>query len=233
METTKSEGQGFQPGATNGGGPGIEFTETMRGFVSTKVTDEYKAGRDQGERDGSKFEFTVTVTAPNIDRLIADPAHEALLRGTVNAPVFSATPLRVNDGRFNLLVRDADTPDTRKMLYDMPAVADDGRTFHVKGFKTIHDDAGPDIWSDTTTLYVTVHEGNASGAVVAKGIVNIHINDFRKQLTTMKAVNASNKIEELKTLAKFGGFFMGALNEIYGGVFARLTASNPDVPPQP
>jgi cholesterol oxidase len=140
----------------------------------------------------------------------------------------------VDAGRFNLLVRDADRARTRKMVYDMPMVADDGRKLHAEGFKTIHDDAGPDIWSDTTTLFVTVHEGNASGPVLAKGIVNIHINDFRKQLTTMKAIGASNKLEELKTLAKFGGFFMGALNEIYGGVFARLTAFTPDdAPPSP
>ena len=72
-----------------------------------------------------------------------------------------------------------------------------------------------------------------AACLASKGIVNIHINDFRKQLTTMKAIGASNKLEELKTLAKFGRFFMGALNEIYGGVFARLSAFNPDAPPRP
>ncbi len=232
MATTNIEGQSVQPGATRGDGPGVEFTETMRGFVSTKVTDDYQAGRDQGERDGSKFEFTVTVTAPNIDRLIANPQHEALLRGTVDAPIFSKTPLRVDAGRFNLLVRDADRARTRKMVYDMPMVADDGRTFHAEGFKTIHDDAGPDLWAATTTLYVTVREGDASGPVIGKGIVNIHIKDFQKQLRTMKAVNAANTLEELKALAKFGRFFMGALNEIYGGVFARPSHFNPDAPPR-
>lgn len=217
-------------GAT--GGPGIEFTETMRGFASTKVTDDYRKGRDQGERDDSIFEFTVTVTAPNIDRLIADPQHEALLRGTVTAPALSAAPLRVEEGRFHLLVRDADRAGTRKMVYAMPLAADDGRRFHVDGFKTIHDDAGPDLWSDTTTLYVTVREGGPDGTVIGKGIVNIHLADFQKQLRTMKAVGASGKLEELKTLAKFGRFFMGALNEIYGGVFARPSAFNPDAPPR-
>lgn len=33
-------------------------------------------------------------------------------------------------------------------------------------------------------------------------------------------------------MAKFGRFFMGALNEIYGGVFARPSAFNPDAPPR-
>jgi choline dehydrogenase-like flavoprotein len=232
MAATKTEGQGVPAGGAHAGGPGIEFTETMRGFASIKVTDDYQRGRDQGERDGSRFEFTVTVSAPNIDRLIADPGHEALLSGTITAPAFSPTPLRVEGGRFHLLVRDADRPGTRKMVYQMPAVADDGRKLHVEGFKTIHDDAGPDLWADTTTLYVTVRDGDQTGKVVAMGIVNIHIKDFRKQLGTMKAVGAANFLEELKTLAKFGRFFMGALNEIYGGVFARPSAFNPDAPPR-
>src|SRR4051812_26101906 len=198
MPTTNIEGQSFQPGVTLGDGPGIEFTETMRGFVSTTITDDYQAGFEQGKRDGSIFEFTVTVTAPNIDRLIANPQHEALLRGTVDAPIFSKTPLRVEAGRFNLLVRDADRARTRKMVYDMPMVAEDGRRLHAEGFKTIHDDPGPDLWAATTTLYVTVRESDASGPVIGKGIVTIHLKDFQKQLRTMKAVNAANPLEGLK-----------------------------------
>ena len=48
------------------------------------------------------------------------------------------------------------------MLYSMPLVADDGRRFHLDGFKQIHDDDGLDLWSDTTTLFVTVHEGEGT-----------------------------------------------------------------------
>jgi cholesterol oxidase len=212
-------------------GVGVEFTETMRGFVSTSATQDYESGWSQGESDGSLLDFTVTVTAPDVDRLIADPDHQALLRGTVTAPALSGAPLTVTDGRFHLLVRDPDQARTRKMIYHMPLLADDGRRFHLDGFKTIRDDAGPDIWSDTTTLYVTVREGwEDGGTVAAKGIVKILINDFRKQLGTMKAVGASNKLQELKAMAKFGSFFVGALNEVYGGVFARLSASGTGAP---
>jgi hypothetical protein len=197
-------------------GAGIEFTETMRGFGSRTVTDDYDAAYKQGERDKSILEFTVTVSAPNLERMIADPAHEALLTGTVNAPALSTTLLRVVDGRFHLLVRDADKPGTRKMIYQMPLIADDGRRFHFEGFKTIHDDPGPDLWSDTTTLFVTIRDGSPSGAVIAKGRVHIHLKDFQKQLRTMKVTGGRNKLEELKTMARFGRFFMGALIEVYG-----------------
>jgi len=214
------------------GAPGIEFTETMRGFVSTTTTADYEAGRAQGERDGSRLEFTVTITAPDLDRMIADPAHEATITGTVSAPALSPSPLRVRDGRFHLLVRDGDRPGTRKMVYRMPLVAEDGKRFHLEGFKTVHDDAGPDLWSDTTTLYVTVREEEAAPPVVARGVVRIHLGDFRRQLGTMRAVGARSKLEELRTMARFGRFFLGALNEVYGGVFARPSAFNPDAPPR-
>ena len=73
------------------------------------------------------------------------------------------------------------------MLYSMPLVADDGRRFHLDGYKQIRDDDGLDLWSDTTTLYVTVHEGEGTtGPVAAKGIVTIHAADFAKQMTTMR-----------------------------------------------
>ena len=95
-------------------GPGVEFTETMRGFASMTVLDDYESARAAGQHAGTIFEFTVTVTAPDIDRLIANPAHEAILTGSVNAPLLSPTPMRVEQGRFNLLVRDADRPGTRR-----------------------------------------------------------------------------------------------------------------------
>lgn len=221
------------PAAATAGGPGVEFTETMRGFVSTTATDDYQQGFAQGQKDDSALEFTVTVTAPSIDRLVNDPAHEAALAGTVTVPALSPTPMTVADGRFNLLVRDSDRASTRQMLYTMPMVSDDGRRFQLDGVKEIHDDKGLDLWSDTTTLFVTVSDGvGGTGAVLAKGIVTIHPNDFRKQLRTMKAVGAHGKLEELKTLARFGRLFSGSLNEVYGGVFAHPSSFNPDEPPR-
>ncbi len=220
-------------GPPPGDGPGVEFTETMRGFVSTTATDDFHQGFDQGQKDESPLDFTVTVTAPSIDRLVRDPSHEAGLSGFVTAPALSPTALTVTDGRFNLLVRDRDRASTRQMLYTMPLVAEDGHRYQLDGVKEIHDDKGLDLWSDTTTLFVTVRDGvGAAGPVVAKGIVTIRPSDFRKQLRTMKAVGADGKLEELKTLARFGRLFSGSLNEIYGGVFARPSSFNPDAPPR-
>ena len=190
-------------------GSGVRFTETMRGFVSTSSVDDYQAGFDRGQADESPLDFTVTVTADDVDRLVDERDHEADLAGTVTAPALSPTPLAVEGGRFNLLVRDAEHAGARQMLYSMPLLADDGRRFHLEGFKQIRDDEGMDLWSDTTTLYVTVHEGEGTGGpVAAKGIVTIHAADFAKQLTTMRAVGGG-PLDQLKAMATFGRMFAG------------------------
>ena len=36
---------------------GMRFTETMRGFFSTQVKDDFQKGRDQGKKDNSPFEL--------------------------------------------------------------------------------------------------------------------------------------------------------------------------------
>ena len=213
-------------------GSGVQFTETMRGFASTSEVDDYAAGFERGKADDSPLEFTVTVKADDVDRLVDDREHEAELTGTVTAPALSPTPLKVEGGRFNLLVRDEEHAAARQMLYSMPLVADDGRRFFFEGYKQIIDDDGLDLWKDTTTLYVTVHEGDREGPVAAKGIVTIHLADFAKQLTTMKGIGGDGRLDQLGAMAKFGRMFAGSLNETFGGVFASPSAFNPDAPPR-
>ena len=213
-------------------GSGVQFTETMRGFASISAVDGFAEGFERGKADDSPLEFTVTVTADDVDRLVDDRAHEADLRGTVTAPALSPTPLTVEGGRFNLLVRDEEHAAARRMLYSMPLLADDGRRFFLEGFKQIDNDEGLDLWKDTTTLYVTVHDGDRDGPVAAKGIVTIHLADFAKQLTTMKGIGGDGRLDQLGALAKFGRMFAGSLNETFGGVFARPSAFNPDAPPR-
>ena len=115
--------------ADHAGAPvGIEFTETMRGYFSTDVQDDYKRGFERGKREASPLEFTVTVTADDFNKLVEAPEHEARINGTVSAPALSPTPLRVRDGRFQLLVKAPERTATRRMTYGMPLTADDGRS---------------------------------------------------------------------------------------------------------
>jgi cholesterol oxidase len=212
---------------------GIRFTETMRGFFSTDPSEDFRQAADRGRAEGSTFEFTLTITSEDVRRTIEDPDHAARMVGTVVAPALSARPLTVSEGRFSLLVKDPDRVGTRQMRYRMTLASEEGRTYTFDGFKIVRDDPGADLWEDTTTLYITLYQGEGSaGPVIGRGVLTISPRDFRRQLTTLEAINAPTPGERLKAIASFGRFFAGVLYDSYGGIFAGASLFDPDAPPR-
>jgi cholesterol oxidase len=210
---------------------GVEFTETMKGFWALKA-DNYASGAQQGQDTHNSLEFTLTIRADDINRMLSEPGHEARMVGTVQAPGLSAKPLTVDGGVFQLFVVNPDEVETRNMRYRMTLVSEEGRRWYFDGFKVVHQGSPLNIWHDTSTLYITLREDDETGPVAGLGILHIEPSDFLKQMTTMQATNAASAEERLKTLARFGEFFAGVLFETYGGIFARPTAFNPDAPPR-
>jgi len=212
---------------------GIQFTETMKGYFSSEHKNDFEKGYEQGEADDSPFKFTLTIRSLDLDQMLKNENHQARMVGTVQAPALSPEPLTVSKGHFNLFVTDKSNVNTRQMRYRMQLNAEDGRHFYFYGYKIIHDDSGFDSWSDTTTLYMTLWEGeNDKGSVIGKGIIKINSVDFFKQMTTIKALNPSSMGEQLKALADFGGFFAKNLYQIYGSVLSQSNTFNPDAPPR-
>lgn len=212
---------------------GIQFTETMRGYFSTKVTNDYQLAAQQGKQDNSKFEFTLTVSSDDLDKMLTDESHKAKLVGSVTAPALSPTPLKVSDGEFNLFIVDLDSVNTRRMVYRMKMTAAEGKVYYFEGFKLVHNDPGYDIWADTTTLYITVHDGDSPNSpVLGKGIIKILPTDFLHQLSTLEVTNATNLQQQIEETARFGSFFAGVLFNVYGGIFAPSKVFNPDAPPR-
>ena len=76
------------------------------------------------------------------------------------------------------------------MIYSMDLASVEGKNFYFFGIKYVHLDHFGEIGlSDTTTLYVKVHEGKKkTGDVVADGILYIRFKDFAKQLSKNPAV---------------------------------------------
>ena len=135
--------------------------------------------------------------------------------GTLTAPILSDQPLTVSAGRFNLF-SPAVAGQPKKMRYRFMVTSFDGRSFYFDGFKSIKNDSGADVWSDTSTLFITIHRGSDdSGPVVAKGKLYIEQTDFAKQMTTMKSWDSEGK-PSLSGQASFGRFFAGELWDTYG-----------------
>ena len=124
--------------------------------------------------------------------------------------------MTVCGGKFNLFVPNDSNPSEKKMKYEAVLMSKEGKSYFFQGFKDIKNDSGLDIWLDTTTLFITVHEGSdEAGKVLGKGKLKIAPGDFVKQLTTMKSVNHQKGVSGMKALTAFGKFFAGNLWDTY------------------
>ncbi len=195
---------------------GVSFTETMRGFISMNEKSDYKKAYTEGKKNKSPFDFTLTIQSQNVEAFDKDNSHKAELIGTVNCPALSKYPITAIDGVFNLFVNEDAEGIVKLMKYGMKLNTHEGASFYFFGFKEIKDDKGFDMWSDTTTLFITVYEGlDDQSPVKGKGILKIAIGDFIKQLRTMKAINADNTKESISAVAKFGKLFAGNVWDTY------------------
>ena len=193
--------------------PGIEFDETMAGpFVLGE--SEPKIGSSRGESEDSRLAMHATVRIPDLQTFIADPDHWGKLEGTIEFPPLG-NDLSATMGAFNLFSPTKD-PQLKLMIYELGFSAD-GKPCYLAGQKRVRDDSGFDLWSDTTTLYTTLHEGlDRSGMVLGAGVLSLKIRDLADLLTTVRVTGTSSANEVAATLACFGAFFLGELWKIYG-----------------
>src|SRR5205823_2005879 len=56
--------------------PTLEFTERMRGHVSTEILDDFQRAANLGRAAGSPVELVVSVIGEDADRVLADPYRE-------------------------------------------------------------------------------------------------------------------------------------------------------------
>ncbi|MGE3284612.1 MAG: GMC family oxidoreductase N-terminal domain-containing protein [Pseudonocardia sp.] len=189
---------------------GLRFTERMAGgFVTAD-------GRTED------FALIVAVTIEDLDEFEADGRHRARLHGTVESVALHTDPLTVTDGTLDLLVADVvrpgdphrPQPGTRRMVYRARLTAADGSCYHLLGEKLVQDDPGFDIWSDTTTLAITVRDGDADGPTVGHGVLKIARRDLARQITTLRATGGSFG-QRMRVLSRFGLFFAGSLLDSY------------------
>jgi cholesterol oxidase len=212
---------------------GIQFTETMRGYLSTRVLDDYLKAEAAGKEENGTFAFTLTIRSDNLDDMLEKPEHAASIVGTVQAPALSPEPLTVTEGVFQLFVRDPEHVRGRRMVYRMVLTAADDTRYAFDGYKLVNDDHGADIWPDTSTLYITVRKGTGENdPVVGKGILHIEPKDFAVQMTTLKVLNAPGRFARLKATVRFGSFFAGKLWNVYGSVLEKATDFTPNPEPR-
>jgi cholesterol oxidase len=193
----------------------VQFTEEMLGHVTFGETDFTRGANP--ERPGAGFlKFHLTIAVDDIARFGSDPRREAGAFGWIQSDAFGGR-LPVEHGVFNLFV---DTePGVKHMLYRLFFRDGVGHPLTLTGFKLVRDDAGFDVWRDTTTLFTRVYRGHVTAAeeegaeLVASGVLRIRMRDFAKQLTTFRG--GPGPLGALTAIARFGVIFMKQLFEAY------------------
>lgn len=214
--------QAVEPPAPPTAGSGTRFTEQMKGYLTLGETDPV-TGWNRGRQLSHRFMFELTITAPDVERFVANADHAGVAEGFVDCDLLGGQ-LPVQRGWFNLFVAVADA-DTREMRYRLWFSDLSGTPITMYGFKTVRNDPGLDIWSDTSTLYITLLRGHVppgeEGEVVAAGVLRILPQDFARQLTTFRGSGES----PVQAIAGFSAFFSKALKDVYLRPPARPSAS--------
>jgi hypothetical protein len=198
----------------------VQFTEEMLGHVTFGEAD-FNRGSASDRPGAGFFKFHLTIVVEDIERFGVDPQRQAGAFGWVECDALGGR-LPVERGVFNLFV---DTePGVKHMLYRLFFRDGVGHPLTMTGYKLVRDDAGFDVWRDTTTLFTRVLRGHVEaheedGAeLVASGVLRIRVRDFAKQLTTFRS-HGPGVGKQLGALARFGWIFLGQLAEAY--VFSK------------
>lgn len=226
--------------------PTFQFTETMHGWVSLKdvsstappserISTNFANSAAWGKHEGRTCNFELTIHSDDLNLLISDSTHSAEITGWVKCPALSAAPMQVKKGEFQLLTIDTEAVETWRMTYDMVLEREQGPV-RFYGYKILHQRTGSDVWSDLTTLFITIHEGEAGdGQLLARGILTLNLEDLMWQVNSFKldvkddwAGHLVERFARAKDaiatvyLGKFAGFFGMTVFNAYGGLLADL-----------
>ena len=194
----------------------VRFTEEMLGHVTFGELD-FARGAQPSREGSTPFKFHLTIEVEDIESFANDPLRPATATGWIESDGLGGK-LPVEQGWFNLFV-DVE-PGVKHMLYRLWFSDGVGHPLTMTGFKLVKDDAGFDVWKDTTTLFTRVLQGHVAegddetATVIASGIIIIRARDFAKQLTTFRAGGPSAG-KQLGALARFGVIFVQQLAEAY------------------
>lgn len=191
---------------------GITFRETMSGGFALGETDP-RSGAKSGQAKNETLSMHASIDILNLDKFIADPDHVGNISGHISFEPFGDN-IPAKNGTFNLF-SPTDQLHLKLMIYEL-ALEHDSQAYYLAGRKEVHNDPGFDLWSDTTTLYVQLHQGtNKSGPVVGAGVLNLGVPGLAKLMSTMQITNANSVKEQTQARFKFGKFFLGQLWETY------------------
>jgi hypothetical protein len=139
---------------------GVCWTEWLAGWVSPDQTD-FNEALLEGRRDRRALSLQLTLQIEKLDEFLASGDKRVVVKdGFVECDQLGGR-LNISAGEFELFVQSSRLFDLAhlRMRYKLNLRAPEGQELRLYGFKLIEHDRGSDMWADTTTLFVRVHEG--------------------------------------------------------------------------
>ncbi len=220
---------------------GVTWRETFSGRLAFGQADFNQAMLPS---QGEPVTAGLTVVIADLARFLAAQADggirdpEALPAAVTEGYVRCATfggELRVRAGTFRAFVPTEQTEPRDalhlRMRYDLELDGPGGRTYALEGFKLVENDPGYDSWSDTTTLFIRIHDGDQ---LMATGVMQISPRAFIRQLTTFRATGPTLPAR-LRACARYQAYFAGSVVRTYAGppVSGARPSFPEDRPPPP
>jgi len=185
---------------------GIRFLEVLSGYVRG-------AGRPiRDANDTGRFSFALNIEIPRLrDFLDADLHVANIAGGTVEWKPF-VPPTQVRPGTAVLYRKDPSHP--RRKFYDFRFSFPSGQGYDIRfeGQKVLKDDRRLDAAADMTTVFSTLF---VEDAPIARGVLNVHIDELIQQVESIEATNASSKEESKAAREAFFAFFNHETREVY------------------
>jgi predicted patatin/cPLA2 family phospholipase len=204
----------------------LQFSETMKGFVTEGETD-FDKGFRAGQTADTSLVVRLTIRTEDVNRFITQPRHEAIVTGTVSVAALGGDR-PIEKGTFNLLI-DTEDPHRKLMTYRLLFADAQGQPVTLVGYKDVRSGENHDVWTATTTLFTRllrgdVHAGaDETATILASGIIRIHMLDFLVELTTFR-VEAPTISGRIGALRRFGQLFLGELWDVYA---SRILPESP------
>lgn len=186
----------------------VSFSEEAAGYIDFDETG-YEAAFRAGEAAGRRLALQLRITAEDVDRCIAEERATARVSGRVRSDALGG-PLEVEHGQFHLAAR---ADGTRRMDYRLWFHDGADHPLSLVGFKEVPvglGDPGPLLYTRLLAGHVEAADESAT-SVVATGILQLHPDEFAKQLSTFRV----SPPLRLDALARFGVLFAGDLWETY------------------
>jgi cholesterol oxidase len=198
---------------------GLEFTETMQGYVNEgdyeDTLEDFRQAARQGRSQWNGLRMWLWVYIESVDGFIQDEGHVARLKGYIEYPPIGGKRT-VERVRLQFLVRDPQM-QTKQMRFSLPVTGADGQPYFPDEVKAIQDDPGQDVWRDTTRLFTFVYRGTSTDhPLLSRGIMRVSWADFLQQLASFRVHHAATREAKQLALQTFGDFFFGELWAPYG-----------------